>query len=95
MRRMILLIALLLGCDRYKANDGELVTAYTAKMTCSCIFEMKRSEDFCRGFAREEPDVTTVSIDRDARIVEAQALGIYGARARFLDERRGCVSERD
>ena len=94
MRPTYALLALLLGCDRYRANDAEIVTAYTAKNTCSCIFVMKRSEAFCADFVKQDPEVTTVSIDREAKTVEAQAMSLWGARARFVDVRRGCVLER-
>ncbi len=84
---------LAIGCDRYEANDLEILTSYSAKATCSCIFVMKRSEDFCAGWVREEPNVKTVSIDYANKRVESQALGMWGARARFVDQRRGCVLE--
>ena len=90
---LTLLLVLGAGCERYKANDLQILTGYSAKMTCSCIFVMKRSEDFCASWVKESPDVKTVSIDRDAKTVETEALSLWGARARFLDARRGCVLE--
>lgn len=81
------------GCNRYDDNDLKLITVYSAKMTCSCLFVMKRDEAFCKEWARQEPNVKTVSIDYDDKQVEAQALTLWAAKARFVDARRGCVVE--
>ena len=95
MKRALLAVALVmaLGCDRYDDNDMKLITVYSAKMTCSCLFVMKRDEAFCREWARQDPNVKTVSIDYEKRRVEAQALGLWAAKAHFVDQRRGCVVE--
>lgn len=79
------------GCSRYEDNDVQLVTVYSAKMTCSCVFVMKRDDDYCSEWAREEPNVRTLTIDHEKKSVEAQALGLWGAKAKFLDAKRGCV----
>jgi hypothetical protein len=81
------------ACDRYEANDLELLTAYTAKQTCSCVFVMKRSDAFCTAWTKEAPDVKTATIDRENKRVETQALNLWGARARYVDARHGCVLE--
>lgn len=84
---------LLLACNRYDDNDLKLITVYSAKMTCSCLFVMKRDEAFCSEWARQDPNVKTVSIDYKAKRVEAQALSLWAANAHFVDQRRGCVVE--
>jgi hypothetical protein len=81
------------GCERYEANDLEILTAYTAKQICSCVFVMKRSDEFCNAWAKEAPDVKTATIDRDRKRVETQAMSLWGARARYVDARHGCVLE--
>jgi hypothetical protein len=86
-------VALLPACSRYDDNDLRLITVYSAKMTCSCLFVMKRDEDFCSEWARQDPNVKTVSIDYDRKRVESQALGMWGAKAHWVDARRGCVVE--
>lgn len=59
MRRVVLgallgaLLPALSACERggrrvYDNNDLELVTAYTAKDACTCLFVMEREEAFCR-----------------------------------------------
>ncbi|MBX3227838.1 MAG: hypothetical protein KIT84_22780 [Labilithrix sp.] len=81
------------ACSRYEDNDLELLTVYSAKMTCSCVFVMKRDDAYCREWAREVPNVRTLTIDHEKKRVEAQAIGFWGAKARYVDARRGCVVE--
>jgi hypothetical protein len=97
MRRVLSVLIVLaiaaIGCERYEANDLQLLTVYSAKQLCSCVFVMKRSDDFCDAWAKEDPNVKTATIDRKNERVETQALGMWGARARFVDAHRGCVVE--
>lgn len=82
------------GSDRvYQRNDLQLLTAHAAKEMCSCLFVFGRDEDFCKAWVKAAPDLKTVRIDRDAKTVESQAVLLWGSRARFVDERRGCVLE--
>ncbi|MBN1208548.1 MAG: hypothetical protein JXB05_27050 [Myxococcaceae bacterium] len=77
----------------YDNNDLELVTAYTAKDACSCLFVMEREEEFCRAFVKASPAVARLTIDTEQKVVETSALLLWGARARYVDERNGCVME--
>jgi hypothetical protein len=81
------------GCNRYKQNDLELLPAFTSKSMCSCMFVMKQTEAFCREWTRVDPDAKTISIDTEAKTVEAQTLGLWGGKARFISQRKGCVLE--
>lgn len=81
------------GCDRYAADDLELLTAFSAKEMCSCMFVVGQTEDFCRTMTKQAPDVKSVTIDRDAKTVRSQAVMMWGARARYVDKRHGCVLE--
>jgi hypothetical protein len=100
MRRLMVLGALLpvlASCDSgsgrrlYDNNDLELLTAYTAKDACSCLFVMEREEAFCRAFVKASPAVARLTIDSEKKVVETTALLLWGARARFVDARQGCV----
>jgi hypothetical protein len=81
------------ACERYDTNDAQILTTYSAKSTCTCIFVMKRDEDFCAKWVHEEPNVKTVSIDYDKKQVESQAMALWGAKARFVNQRQGCIIE--
>lgn len=81
------------GPRPYDNNDLQLVTAYTAKDFCSCMFVMEQSEDYCRRWTAADPAVATVRVDSKARAVETAAVLLWGARARFVNEREGCVLE--
>jgi hypothetical protein len=92
----VLACATALACGRegprpYDNNDLQLVTSYTAKDFCSCMFVMERDEAYCRAWTAASPAVATVRVDTEARVVETAAGLLWGARARFVDERSGCV----
>jgi hypothetical protein len=81
------------GRRRYENNDLVLVTSYTAKDACSCLFVMERDEAFCRAFVKANPAVARLTIDREKKTVETSAVLLWGARARYVDARNGCVLE--
>lgn len=81
------------GGRMYDNNDLQLATAYSAKEACSCLFVMEQTEEFCRAWTKASPDVAAFRVDRDARTVESSALLMWGAKARFVDAKSGCVLE--
>jgi hypothetical protein len=97
--RALLLLAPLLaaaGCDnagRYERNDLELVTAYTAKDFCSCMFVMGRDEAYCRAWTQANPQVARVEVDAQHKVVRTSALSLWSGAARWKNEREGCVNE--
>ncbi len=98
MRALVIgLGALLLSCDGgqrlYNNNDLQLLTAYSAKEMCSCLFVMGQTEDFCVRFTKQAPDVKTYRIDWDHKSIETQAILFWGARAHLRGPRQGCVLE--
>jgi hypothetical protein len=104
MKRRVLAVLLgallpaLSACERggrrvYDNNDLELVTSYTAKDACSCLFVMEQDEAYCRAWVRASPSVAHLTIDLEKKVVETSALLLWGARARYVDARAGCVLE--
>jgi hypothetical protein len=92
------LLSLLTACKSggrrtYENNDLQLVTAYTAKDACTCLFVMEREEEFCRAFVKASPPVARLTIDTEQKAVESSALLLWGARARYVDAHDGCVLE--
>jgi hypothetical protein len=82
------------GKDRiYRANDLQLLTAHAAKEMCSCVFVFGRDDEFCSAWVKASPDLKTLRVDRDEKTVESEAVLFWGARARFVSARRGCVLE--
>jgi hypothetical protein len=81
------------GRRLYDNNDLELVTTYTAKDACTCLFVLERDEAYCRAFVKASPAVARLTIYSDQKRVETTALLLWGARARFVDERTGCQVE--
>ncbi len=95
MRRLLCiatLLAAISGCsDSYDRNDLELITAFTAKQMCTCVFVMNHDEAFCRNWVAESPPVATVSVNLADQTTEAEALLMWGASAHFVSERFGCL----
>ncbi|HYO53707.1 hypothetical protein [Archangium sp.] len=96
----VLACAAALSCGRgdtvqrpYDNNDLQLVTSYTAKDFCSCLFVMQMSEDYCRRWTAASPAVATVRVDYKERSVQTAAALLWGEKARFVSERDGCVLE--
>ncbi len=79
------------GRRTYHNNDLVLVTSYTAKDACSCLFVMEREEEFCRAFVKADPAVASLTIDREKKAVETSALLLWGARAHYDNAHDGCV----
>ncbi|QRN97948.1 hypothetical protein JRI60_02375 [Archangium violaceum] len=77
----------------YDNNDLQLVTSYTAKDFCSCVFVMEMSEEYCRRWTKASPAVATVHVDYKERTVRTAAALLWGEKARFVSERDGCVLE--
>jgi len=97
---LVLACAASLSCDSgdtvrrpYDNNDLQLVTSYTAKDFCSCVFVMEMSEDYCRRWTKASPAVATVHVDYKERTVRTAAALLWGEKARFVSERDGCVLE--
>ena len=96
MTRILIIAGLLLGaigCDSYSENDLELVTGYKAKTMCMCLWVEGRDEQYCAAWSKENPPLASYRIDWTAKAVDSQAMLLWGARARFVSERLGCVLE--
>ena len=81
------------GSRQYANNDLELAAAHAAKDVCSCLFVMNMPDDYCREWVRASPDVARYSVDRANKTVEASALVLWGARARYQGPHHGCTVE--
>jgi len=81
------------GARYYDNNDAELAVGNAAFMTCTCIFVMEMPEDFCSAWVKASPSVARVGIDLASKSVESSAFITWGARAHWVDDKRGCVLE--
>jgi hypothetical protein len=98
LRRLLLALPLAAACEagpppQYSYNDLQLLTGYTAKELCSCLFVIGQDEDYCREWTRATPEVASYRIDPAAKSVRAQSILFWGARARFVNDADGCVLE--
>jgi len=81
------------GAREYANNDLVLAAAHAAHDMCACLFVMNMPEGYCRAYTRASPDVARYSVDRERRTVEASALILWGARARYAGPHFGCTLE--
>lgn len=96
--RGALLLALLAGCGEeasrvvrpYAYNDLQLLSRYTAKEACSCLFVMEMDEAYCRAWVVANPPVATFSFDKEEKTVDSSVLLLWGGHARFIDDQLGC-----
>lgn len=78
------------GLRTYDNGDLDLVTAYTAKAACTCLFVAGRTEAECRPFAKQNPDVASFTFDAEKKTVHASAVAFWGADAEFVSAHDGC-----
>ncbi len=103
MKTTILVVAVVMlvsGCAAddaklrtYDNNDLELATGNAAKSTCTCRFVMQMDDAYCRDWVRASPNVARFAVDEVNKTVEASAFISWTAKARFVDDKRGCVLE--
>lgn len=102
MRRLLAMGALALflscanenGAPRTFANsDLELAVGNGARMGCSCMYVMEMPESYCRAWVLATPDVARVSFDTTAKTAAAAAFVSWAAKARYVDDKRGCILE--
>ena len=75
----------------YDNHDLELLTRYKAKDFCSCMFVMKRDEDYCRDWTVAAPNLASIKVDQEEKTVTTQAIHYWSATARYTGERTGCT----
>jgi len=99
-RALLVMVLFAAGCasretdpQTYDNNDVELAVGNAARMSCSCLFVMKMPSDFCAAWVKASPNVAKFNIDIEKKVVEATALIDWGARAHYVDDRRGCILE--
>lgn len=81
------------GTTEYDNNDLELITAFTAKSMCSCLFVMEMDEAYCKVWSKQSPAVADFRIDHQNKTVESGALLFWMKRARYVDDTFGCELE--
>ena len=92
-----LLLATLFACGvpdgEYANSDADLAVGHGSGVVCSCAFVMGLSDQACIERNRLTPDLVRYVIDRKNRRVEATALLMWTASARWVDDDFGCMPE--
>lgn len=74
----------------YAYNDLRLVTGYTAKDACSCMFVMEQTEEYCRAWVKANPPLGRFTYDRNTKTVTSSAALLWSATAKYVDDVVGC-----
>ena len=96
---VLLAVALLSSCGSsgegrvYSYNDLMLLTGYTAKDACSCLFVMEQTEEYCRAWVKANPPLGRFTIDLNKKIVTSSAAVLWSAQAHYVDDVVGCQLE--
>lgn len=97
---VLALVALSSGCAQddaklrlYDNNDLELAVGNAAKMACTCRYVMKMDDAYCKDWVRASPDVARFIVDDTNKTIISTAFVSWTARARLVDDKRGCVLE--
>jgi len=77
----------------YDNNDLELAVGNAAKMNCTCRFVMLRDEAYCADWVRASPNVARFAVDEANKTVVGTAFVSWTAKARYVDDKHGCVLE--
>ena len=101
MKRLVLFSLLFTACDNtgpngeriYSYNDLMLVTGYTAKDACSCMFVIEQTEEYCRAWTRASPPLGRFTFNKTSKTVTSSAALLWSATARYVDDTVGCQLE--
>lgn len=91
----LFLLPLFVGMDAYAepemAPEAALpVSAFHAKMLCSCIFVMEQSEEYCKSYTQIGLPIQNEEIDYNEKRTSALAFGVP-ATAHYQGDRLGCL----
>ncbi len=67
-----------------------IISSFTAKEMCSCLFVIEQKEPFCRRYVKQWLPVQKITIDRKKKIVKVKGLWITNE-AKYINRRSGCV----
>ena len=81
------------GCSKegeYSSSIARLGLNFTAKSMCSCLWVSENSEEFCRDYTELKQVTPSIAVDQQAKLVETSLFWILRAKAKFIDDKRGC-----
>lgn len=71
------------------ANTAEVITGFSAKETCSCVFVVDQTDAYCTAFGKPPGAQVSIAIDRTAKTVTSTASGI--SRTARMQAGEGCT----
>ena len=73
-----------------KAAAVQILTGFSAKETCSCVFAVQQTDDYCTNFGQQSGYTLTITIDHTQKTVTS-AFGAVTRTARAGADGTGCT----
>lgn len=89
---VLLLAAPVLSCGvlGYENTELRILTNFAAKETCSCMFVMKRTEEYCVEYSRQYIPIGRIDVDVATKTVRAAQGGEWVGVAKWESQAFGC-----
>jgi hypothetical protein len=90
----LLTFAMVVSSDRARAKEAntfQVLTGFSSKETCSCVFVVEQTDEYCTAFGQAEGYDVRITIDRSAKTVTS-AFGTATRTARMKDG-EGCNTD--
>ncbi len=78
--------------QEYDTPTVEIISTFEAKQLCSCLFVTKGPEESCMEFSQLTKNPPKVTVDHERLTVTSDS-STQKQRARFIDDRTGCILE--
>jgi hypothetical protein len=72
------------------ATAIQILTGFSAKETCSCVFAVQQTDDYCTSFGQQQGYTLTITIDHTAKTATS-AFGAITRTARAGADGTGCT----
>jgi hypothetical protein len=91
---LVLVLVLVLGRHTFatgtKATAIQILTGFSAKETCSCVFAVQQTDDYCTNFGQQQGYTLVITIDHTGKTVTS-AFGAITRTARAGPDGTGCT----
>ncbi|TNE49184.1 MAG: hypothetical protein EP343_12955 [Deltaproteobacteria bacterium] len=67
-----------------------IISSYSAKMMCSCMFVSGHEEEYCRNYARQYVPIQKATFDKKTKTVTVKGFWRVN-KAKFVNRRFGCA----
>ncbi len=88
---LLLAVVLFVSTNWYHFKHfSPIISSYSAKMMCSCMFVSGHDEDYCRNYARQYVPIQKANFDKTTKTVTVKGFWQVN-KAQFVNRRFGCA----